>query len=106
MSADRTRIPLCEASNVPDGEPLRVVPAGMDAVAVCRLDGAYHAVDDLCSHGMASLSDGEIEDGTIICPFHGGSFDITTGAAVERPCTVDIRHYDVVEESGTLFLLV
>jgi nitrite reductase/ring-hydroxylating ferredoxin subunit len=95
---------LCLASEVPEQGVRQVSPAGRDAeYAVYRLDGAFYASDDLCTHGMVSLSAGEVQDGQIFCPLHGGAFDIRTGKATEVPCRLALRTYAVVTVGEELF---
>jgi nitrite reductase/ring-hydroxylating ferredoxin subunit len=85
---------LCKASEVPDQGVRQVVPPGSTAeYAVYKLDGEYFVTDDMCTHGMVSLSNGDVEDGQIICPLHGGAFDIRTGKATELPCRLALKIY-------------
>jgi nitrite reductase/ring-hydroxylating ferredoxin subunit len=95
---------LCALADVAPGTTLRVQLPGQDAIAVCNVDGRFHAIADTCTHGMASLSEGELEGTLIFCPFHGGSFDVTTGAPVDRPCTIALRTYAVLVQDDALFL--
>tara|TARA_R110002096_G_scaffold424348_1_gene632208 strand:+ start:16665 stop:16982 length:318 start_codon:yes stop_codon:yes gene_type:complete len=95
---------LCSKSEIEDQTSKRIILPEHDAIAVCRLGDKYYAVADTCSHGLASLSEGDIEDGQIYCPFHSGSFDIKTGAPVERPCTIAIDTYPVIEKGEDLFI--
>lgn len=69
-------------------------------IALYRVDGAYHATADLCTHGQACLSDGEVVEGYIECPAHFGLFAIATGKAQGAPVTRDLRVYPV-RVSGT-----
>ena len=95
---------LCAAAEVPENGVLQVIPRGMNAeFAVYRLDGAYYATDDMCTHGMVSLSQGEVVDGQIFCPLHGGAFDIRTGKATELPCRQALKVYNVVAVENDLF---
>jgi nitrite reductase/ring-hydroxylating ferredoxin subunit len=93
---------LCAASDVPPGTA-RKVTVGDITVAVFNLDGDFYATDDTCTHGFASLSEGIIEDGIIECPWHGGAFDIRSGAAVEHPCTVPLRIYRTTLRDGEVW---
>jgi len=97
-------IRLCPASDVPLCEVRRVELADGREIAIYHLDDGFHATDDLCSHGEAFLSDGEIEDGQIVCPYHMGAFDIRTGEATMAPCHIPIRSYRVTEDGGELFI--
>jgi nitrite reductase/ring-hydroxylating ferredoxin subunit len=95
---------LCAVAEVPPGTVRQVHLLEEDRLlAVYNLDGEYFLTDDLCTHAMANLSGGEIEDGRVICPLHGGAFDIRTGAAVLEPCTEPLRTYRVAEREGNLY---
>lgn len=95
---------LCASGDIADGEVLQVDLGDGRVLAVYRMDGAVFATDDLCSHGDASLADGEIEDGQIVCPYHMGKFDIRTGEATGAPCSIAIRTYRVSERDGYIQL--
>lgn len=84
---------------------MRFHPLGSEPIMLCRHRGVVHALADTCSHGMASLSDGEVEDGKIFCPFHGGSFDLSTGQPVDRPCTIPVKRFAVAERAGMIVLV-
>lgn len=86
---------LCKASEVIEGEPVGVDLPNGHRVAVYKLGGDYFVTDDLCTHGNAHLSEGWQEGDIIECPFHGGSFCITTGEPTNYPCVKAIRTYPV-----------
>tara|TARA_B100000401_G_scaffold6599_1_gene4228 strand:+ start:131 stop:448 length:318 start_codon:yes stop_codon:yes gene_type:complete len=73
-------------------------------IAIVHCDNAYYAIDDLCSHAEASLSDGEVYDCKVECPLHGAEFDLATGEAVTLPATKPVNTYPVSIEDGYLFL--
>lgn len=104
MSNVENLIRLCDAVDVQDGVPLRVDAPGFDPLVVCRTDAGVHVLDDTCSHGMASLSEGEIEGGRIYCPFHSGSFDLATGEPMDPPCTIPIKAYRAIERDGGIYI--
>src|SRR4051812_31197999 len=83
---------VCADSDV-EVSGLRLVLAGEREIALFRLEDGFHALDDTCSHGAASLSDGQVIGDEVECPFHAGRFKIRTGAACSSPCTVDVRSY-------------
>jgi nitrite reductase/ring-hydroxylating ferredoxin subunit len=66
-----------------------------EPVCLINLDGEYHAINDVCTHQEASLSDGEIQGDEIECPLHGGAFNIRTGEPVSFPVVVPIEKYRV-----------
>jgi len=64
-------------------------------VALYRLANEVFATAGICTHAMALLSDGFVEDGKIECPLHQGQFDIRSGKALCSPATEDLRTYAV-----------
>lgn len=95
---------LCRTEDVTAGEILRVDPPDHVPLAVYNLAGKYYVTDDTCSHGEASLSEGEIDGDLVECPFHAGCFEIATGLPAGAPCTVAIRSYDVAIEGGAVYV--
>ena len=76
---------------------------GSRRIALYRLDGKIYALDDVCTHALALLSQGFIERGAVECPLHGARFDIATGRCLAPPATVDLRTYAVRIEGGEVF---
>ena len=100
------RIALIEAAELSPDNVRRIELEGHTPVAVYNLGGEFFVTDDLCTHGEASLADGEIEFGTIVCPFHLGAFDIRSGVAVAPPCVAPLRTYAVTVEAGMVYLIL
>jgi|SRR5690554_1866562 len=101
------RIFLCAAEDVADDTPKKIEVDDFNKVlALYRVDGQYYLTDDLCTHGLASLSAGELDGVNIICPLHGGAFDIRTGEATEYPCKRPLRTYPVEVAEGCIYGIV
>lgn len=77
---------------------------GAKPIAIFRLPDGYFAIEDICSHEEASLSDGEIDHGKIECPLHGAIFDIKTGKNLTLPAVLPVKSYPVKIENGDIFL--
>lgn len=60
------------------GELTEVIIAGT-AIAVSRIDDAYHAISNTCPHAGGPLGDGTLEGEHVVCPYHGWAFDVRTG---------------------------
>lgn len=86
---------ICDVSDVVGPRGHKVEVEGIGALAVFQLDGSYFIVDDKCTHGLGSLSQGKVSGAQVICPFHRGGFDFTTGEATVRPCTIALNTYPV-----------
>ncbi|MGE4411394.1 MAG: 3-phenylpropionate/cinnamic acid dioxygenase ferredoxin subunit [Sphingobium sp.] len=99
-----TRITACEVSALADGDALKVEAPG-GAIALFNVDGEFYAVDDRCSHGNASMSEGYVEDdATVECPLHAARFCMKTGAALCQPATDPLRTYPVEIVDGTVYI--
>ena len=92
-----------ELDEVEEDEGLQVTVDNGAVVAVFRVNAEYYVIQDLCSHGNASLAEGFLEDFDIECPFHGGKFDIRTGEPTAFPCAEAIKVYDVKLGDGALY---
>lgn len=103
-AAGSVAVALARADQIAPGQALRVEVAGFPALAVFNLDGVFHVTDDRCTHGDASLADGEIdaEEGVVECPWHQGAFHIATGKPCGAPCTVALKVYPVRVEAGMI----
>jgi nitrite reductase/ring-hydroxylating ferredoxin subunit len=86
-------IVLCNTADVPEEGGLCVELPGREPVAVFRVGDEYFVTDNLCTHGNASLCDGEVIGEEIECPFHRGTFNLRTGEPTSSPCTVALRTY-------------
>jgi nitrite reductase/ring-hydroxylating ferredoxin subunit len=97
---------LCATEEVPPGGAKRVLVGGR-ALAVFNLDGAFYVTDDTCTHGFASLAEGFVtEEGAVECPWHGGAFNIRTGAAVRAPCQIPLVAHAVSVRDGMVSVLL
>ena len=100
------KIPLIKAGELEPDEVMKVEVAGMPDIAVYNVEGEFYATDDLCTHGDASMAEGFIDETDIVCPYHGGTFDIRTGEANGSPCVEPLKSYPVSVEDGTVFITV
>ncbi len=64
-------------------------------IALFRVDGAFYALSDTCTHRGGPLSEGELEGAEVTCPWHGAKFDIRTGAVVGPPAPRAVKSYPV-----------
>lgn len=101
----RGRFRICTIGEMPLASVRRVEVAGHAPIAVYHLPDGYFATDDRCTHGEASLAEGEIDGDEIVCPFHLGKFDIRTGEATAAPCVEALTCHRLVIEDDSLYLL-
>ena len=82
----------------------KVINIGDKQIALFNYEGEYYALDDMCSHAEASLSEGDVYDCKVECPLHGAEFDLKTGDAVTLPATKPVNKYKVNVEDDYIFL--
>ena len=73
-----------KTSDVPVGEG-RVFEAAGRMVAVFNDAGNFLAIDDMCPHAGASLSEGWLDNGCVTCPWHAWQFRLSDGAYLQNP---------------------
>lgn len=83
----------------------RVVTAGPWSVVVARVAGAFHAINNRCSHAASPLDGGRMRGGMIACPLHGARFDLVTGRCVGAAYPA-IRTFPVRVEDGRVLIEV
>jgi len=97
------RILACLADALPEGKALRLNTEPM--IAVFHIGGEYYAINDRCSHGTASMSEGYIDDdATVECPLHAATFCLKTGKALCLPATEPLQTYPVTVAEGVVFI--
>jgi nitrite reductase/ring-hydroxylating ferredoxin subunit len=77
---------LMPSSELSEGKPVRQLLGEVPVVAI-RSGGAVHVLADRCSHMSGPLSDGELADGCLTCPWHGSGFRIGDGSVARGPAT-------------------
>lgn len=96
---------LCKADTLEPGQMVRIDVPGEDPLLLINDQGEFRLIDDDCTHAIASLSEGRLEGHRVVCPLHGGSFDIRTGKACTLPCKQPLRTHRVAVEDGIVFWL-
>ena len=83
---------VCAVADVPEGE-VRVVACGERSLAVSCIDGAFYAIDNVCTHDDGPLGEGRLQRGRVICPRHGAAFDAKTGRVLSLPAVRDVAAF-------------
>jgi nitrite reductase/ring-hydroxylating ferredoxin subunit len=77
-------VAVASLSEIPQGQA-KYVETGRVALAVFNAgSGRVFAVHPVCPHDEGPLAEGWVESGAAVCPWHGYTFDLATGA-----CRVD-----------------
>jgi nitrite reductase/ring-hydroxylating ferredoxin subunit len=54
-------------------------------VLICHTAAGLFAVDNVCTHADARLSEGRLRGTRVVCPLHGASFDVRDGRVLGAP---------------------
>lgn len=81
-------------ADVPANGLLRIEVAGQHVV-LADASGQLHAMGATCSHYGAPLDQGEVEQGCLVCPWHGSRFRLSDGSVARGPATAPQLSYDV-----------
>jgi len=90
--SDRQFVTVARTGDIPAGSARQVTVEGR-WVGLFNIDGAYHAVDNLCLHRGGPLCEGSVKGSIVTCPWHGWQFDVTSGTMMQDP-TVGVTHHD------------
>jgi 3-phenylpropionate/trans-cinnamate dioxygenase ferredoxin component len=87
---------VLRADELRDGELIPVEIDGTPVVLV-RHAGEFFAVQNNCSHRDFPLSEAGFDprDGVLVCAWHGGCFDVRSGAAVVAPAVDPVETFPV-----------
>ncbi len=94
---------VADEAEIEEGQVKGIEVEGTDIV-VAKVKGQLFAVDGICTHLLAFLSDGELDGFEIVCPLHMGAFDLRTGAATREPCVEALKCYPVRVEDGSVLI--
>ncbi len=75
-------------------------------LVLARTEAGFVAFDDHCPHKGGSLAGGLMACGTVICPWHGSEFDVSTAAKKAGPTEKGISTYRVEQDDGTVNLIL
>jgi glutamate synthase domain-containing protein 2 len=89
------------------GDGKKCANAGGRQIALVRMDGGYHAVDNRCPHRQGQLCDGSVKQdkGEIVCPLHGWNFDLKTGVSPYDPKD-RVKTFNVEERTDGIYVEV
>ena len=73
-------------SDVTEGA-LTAVDVDARKVLLTRVAGKVCALENTCTHAGGPLNEGTVEDGDVVCPWHGSRFRLSDGAVLGGPAT-------------------
>jgi len=77
---------------------------GLADIAVFFSGGEYFALNDECTHEVASLADGYIDGDVVECPLHSAKFSLRTGDVLMLPATAPLCTHKVEVRGDEIWL--
>lgn len=92
---------VCAQAEIPASGQIREFTAHGHTLCIANLNGTVCVLDGTCPHEGGPLAEGSIEDGRVVCPWHGYAFDLRTGAAQDDP-DLKVQVFETTVENGEL----
>jgi nitrite reductase/ring-hydroxylating ferredoxin subunit len=80
----------------------KMIEVGGKKIALFNVEGSFYAIDDTCTHRGGPLSEGVLEGKQVTCPWHGATYDVTSGAVLGPPATQGVARYNVRVEGSDI----
>jgi nitrite reductase/ring-hydroxylating ferredoxin subunit/uncharacterized membrane protein len=93
--------PVLPSAALPDNS-MRKATLGEASFLLVRQRGRICALAHSCSHLGGPLSEGTLEDGSVICPWHGSQFALDDGRILNGPATEPQPCFAVRERNGQI----
>jgi nitrite reductase/ring-hydroxylating ferredoxin subunit len=92
---------VAASADVPDGS-MRQARCDDTEVLLVRQRGHLCALAHRCAHLGGPLSEGELKDGSVVCPWHGSQFALDDGHVINGPATEPQPVFAVRERGGRI----
>ena len=96
-------IRLTAQSELPALNEAKEFTCGNKEFCVANINGKYSAMDNSCLHQGGPLGQGMIENGKVVCPWHGWSWDPNTGEAAHN-AKAKLAVYPLKIENGDVLV--
>ena len=73
-------------------------------VIVFKIDDEYLCVEAWCTHQKVSMVMADVDGHEIVCPLHGGRFDVRNGKPLCQPVNRGLETFPLMIEDGKIFV--
>ena len=95
---------VASRKDVPEGQG-RMFEVNGRQVALFKVAGKFHAIDSVCAHQGGPLADGELDGCVVTCPWHGWTYDVTSGESPDDPGT-RVERFEVTVEGDEVMVRI
>jgi len=94
-------IKVADVADLAPGQAMAITVADK-RIALFSVDGTVFAIDDTCTHRGGPLSEGELKDGIVTCPWHGAQYSCRDGQVLRPPAPKSVSSYPVRITNGAI----
>ena len=96
-------VKVAQTGELPPGQT-KLVELGDERILLVNVSGEYHAVDEVCTHAFAPLSEGDLSGEEVECPLHGSVFSVKTGEVLGPPAGNPLSVYQVKVDGSDILI--
>jgi nitrite reductase (NADH) small subunit len=100
---NKMKIKLATKSQIPVGKAI-IVREGGTEIALFNIDGQIYALENVCPHMGGPLGEGDIDQCTVTCPWHGWQFDVRSGECENMPGE-NAKRFEIAVEGDDIYLI-
>jgi nitrite reductase/ring-hydroxylating ferredoxin subunit/uncharacterized membrane protein len=90
---------LADLTALPEATPTKA-KAGINDLVLVRAGDVIHALHAVCAHAGGPLPQGTVQDGCLVCPWHGTRYRLADGRVMAGPSVYDQPHYEIRSAEG------
>jgi len=94
---------LTTEAELPAQNRAKEFPCGNKVICIANVNGTISAMDNVCLHRGGPVGQGAVENGKVVCPWHGWQWDPKTGQAVQDP-RAKLAIYPLKIENGDVMV--
>ena len=97
-------VKVAQTDQLTPGRTMLVEFGKFERILLVNFEGDYYAVEELCPHSGAALSEGDLYGEVVECPLHGSAFDVRTGQVLTMPAEDNLIVYPVRIEGNDILV--
>ena len=94
---------IASQTELPENDQAKEFSVGEKVLCVTNCGGVFSAMDNICVHRGGPLGQGVIEEGKLVCPWHGWQYDPKTGQVAHDP-RAKVNVYPLKIEGGDVLV--
>ena len=71
-------------------------------IVLCRTADGLYALDNICTHAEARMTEGRLRGVRVVCPLHGAAFDVRDGRVLSGPAVQPLAVHAVRIVNGMI----